>query len=263
MAQTQQDRVKASKLRKRRNDGKPLNDADRIWLADYEKNHGTGYKKKPTTPAVDGSSQPMRDRKPVVTGPQLAIEGTSTVNGPHVHETKPESSFTVDESTWIPTVPTEAPDTEPPPDGAPPPPKAGSPIVDDVGDSATGDPAAAQQFAALVKFFTMLGMRAGRELAADMELPADVRVLLESDELTAGALETVGGAAERLAMKWGFRSVPLGDEAIVLAALVGSGVLVAKNMKRKQLEPKKPNAQTEERREQPMPPTPLDSLWGR
>lgn len=261
MAQTQQDRVKASKLRKRRNDGKQLNEADRIWLADYEKKHGTGYAKKakPTTPPT--TTTPTST--PIVRGPQLAIEGTSSVNGPHVHETKPESSFAVDESTWIPTVPPEAPDAEPQPDGAPPPPKAGSPIVDDVTEGAAGDPAAAQQFAALVKFFTMLGMRAGRELAEDIELPAEVRQLLASDELSTGALETVGAAAERVAMKYGFRSVPMADEAIVAAALVGSGVLVVKNMKRKQLEPKRPNAQTEERREQPMPPTPLDSLWGR
>lgn len=254
MAASQKDRVRASKLRKRRSEGKALNEADRIWLADYEKQNGTGRAAKPSTPTT-----PTK-KGPVVSGPQLAVPGTEHVNGSHVHETVPETeAFSSTETTWIPTVPPEAEGTAPPPDGAPPPPKAGTPLVGDDTATPTGDPAAAQQFAAFVKFFTMLGMRAGREMLDDLDVPPEVRALLASEDLTGGTLDTVGAAAERVAMKYGFRSVPMADEAIVLAALGGSAALVVKNMQRKKLAPstKKPDEPKVPEHE----PTVLDHLW--
>lgn len=251
------DRTKATRIRGRMREQKPISEADRIWLADYESKQKRPGNTRAIAPAPAPSSPPRS------TAPRTQLAAEAAPTGAHVQTTAPETGA-LDPATftWAPTVPPPTEGAEPPPPGAPPPPKVGAPAFEPgAGESAPppGDPAAAKQFALLVGFFVGMGIRAGRELLGELgAVPEEVRVLLASEEAAAGVLETVQLSAERVAMKHGFTGVPMGDEAVVVAAIVGSGMLVAKNMKRKKLG-KAPDAPLVE--EKKAPETVLDGLW--
>jgi len=184
-----------------------------------------------------------------------------------VHETTPVGAVDASAATWIPTVPPAANDEVPPPPGAPPPPQPGAPIVEPA--APTGDPQAAEQFAALMVTITTLGMRAGLELAADYDVPEKLLELVATPETTAKLLELVAGASQRVAVKYGFRSIPMADEVVVGVAGVGSLVAIVHNFKRKRSAPASRGdaervaqsdsgpAKVEPRR----PSSPIDSLW--
>jgi hypothetical protein len=248
MAASNADRVRAVKLRKKRAAG-ALTDAERIWLADYERTRGP--RNTPTSNAAPAPTTNPRitpDRMlPEATGrqPEGELALGDTTRGPFVHVTEPPKPVEGEvEATWIPTVPpppapedgeppTDAPPSEGEGAGFPPPPRAGTPIVDDA--QPQGDPAAAKQFGLFVAFVTQLGLGAADELLADKDVPEAVRAMLVSPELRQGAIATVATAGERVAMKYGFGGVPMPDEAVVAVALLGSGLLVVKNEKRKRL----------------------------
>lgn len=224
------ERVRASKLRKRIAEGKLIAETDRAWLRQYETRTTIAKAKRAAA-------------SPVVRGPQLAIGAASSPSSAPepaaaaVHETVPITER-IDPAahTWIPEMPAAVEGAEPAPEGTPPPPAAGTPLIDVGPESApAGDPAAAEQFAALVVFLTTLGLNAGREMAGELAIPEQLRALLASDELGKSTLETVHAAASRVAIKYGFKSVPMGDEVIVIGAVLGSGALVVKNAKRKKL----------------------------
>jgi hypothetical protein len=261
MTPSNADRVRASRIRGRKKDGKAVNDADRIWFAEYERR---STKAPRNTPAIAPASA-----KRNTSAQQLKLAGDVAPSGAHVQQTVPPSGA-VDPAayTWTPTVPAPSADAEPPPPGAPPPPPVGAPVFDANAPGAVpppsqGDPAAAKQFGLLIGFFVGMGVTAGRELLDELgQVPPEVRVLLASDEAAAGVLQTVQLSAERLAMKYGFTGVPMGDEAVVVGAVLASGALVVRNMKRKRL--KKPDASPEEPRTPDgptAPPSNLDGLW--
>lgn len=247
------ERVKASRLRKKRDAGKPLDDADRIWLAEYQRRQVPRKQAVPPGTAIVSYTR------------QREIPGTSSPTGRHVQTTTPAKGH-IDPTAhvWSPTVPAAPEGAPPPAPGAPPRPVAGTPIVDaTTAQQPAGDPAAAQQFAAFVMFVTGLGMQAARELVADelASAPAQLRAFLDAEDVQKQTLATVGAAAERVAMKYGFKSVPLGDEAIVVGALAGSGVAILKNAQRKKLS-KKGDAATSAKTPDPkLPKNPLGDLW--
>lgn len=258
------DRMRAARYREKKKNNK-LKPAELAWLTEYERSSV-----RSTIRAA------KRIVAPTVRGPQLAIGGTST-RPSGSHQTKPAAGR-VDASQfmWTPVVPPTPEGAEPPVEGMPKPPPAGTPLVDGIpaqGAPGTGDPAAAQQLAAFVMFFVHLGIRSGRELAADMDIPPDLLALLNSEELSSQSIGTVGQATERLAMKYGLRAIPLADEIIVSVALVGSGFLVVNNVKRKKLKQAKPPAPTTEpastekdappqqANDEPFPKSEMNNLW--
>ena len=220
-AATDADRMRASRLRKKT---QRSHDESR-WLREYE---GRRTSKRLQLVAGDAPEPPAHAR--IIDVP--------------VNETAPVDSI-IDPSsssaTWTPTVPPPANDeqAQPPPPGAPPPPPAGSPVID--GAPVAGDPHAAKQFAALLCFLTTLGMRAGLELAdelaADVGIPDEWMGMLASKELAEQTLTVVAGAAVRVAEKYGFRSIPMADEAICAVAGIGSLALLVHNFRRKRKAP--------------------------
>jgi hypothetical protein len=212
------ERVRASRYRKKLD---VLTPERRTWLAAYEQR--TGGKTKLRLLSGGESSEPSQPH---------------TAHAVHVHETKPvDGAIDASAATWIPTVPPVANDEAPPPPGAPPPPQPGAPVVEPAGP--VGDPAAADQFATLMVTITTLGMRAGLELAADYDVPEKLIEMVATPEMTARVLELVAGASHRVAIKYGFRSIPLADEVIVGVAGVGSLVAIVQNFKRKREPPKR------------------------
>lgn len=260
-------RVRASKLRAKVQAGKTLTAEENGFLALYERDSTRAKAKKamsttpPTVPVA-------------VSGPQLALGGGQL--GPVGGHVKVNVTVPVDASdridpkanTWIPTMPETPADAEPPIDGAPKPPPAGTPLVDPATPAAgTGDPHAAEQFAGFVMLIASLGLSAGRELAADLELPDQVRTMLGSDEYAQMGIGHIGQAAQRVALKYGFKSIPMADEVVVAAALVGSGALVFQQQKRKKLkkgstaQPKQPQGEQPKRAEPEQPSGGLNELW--
>lgn len=242
------ERVRASKLRTRKRDGLPVRPADEAWLATYE-----GARAKKTLQAT----------RLLAAAPS---NGNKQQTNVRAHRTTPiEARIDPSATTWTPKVPARAKDAEPIPEGMPQPPPAGTPLVDEPAVGAAGDPAAAAQLAQFVVFIVSMGIGAGRELAADLELPEAVKMFVGSDELAQQTLGTVHAAAERLAMKYGVRSVPMGDELVVAGALVGSALLVVRNMKRKKLgaNGESQPVTVEQHNEEPKAPkSALDGLWG-
>lgn len=242
---TQNERVRASKLRRKVADGKELNPADRIWLADYERNH----------PRKAKAADPARNTP--TSGPAAAASSAAPKLAGFVHETQPTTGAVAADATWIPEVPPapEGETPEPPPqDGTPPPPVAGTPLVDDAQQPA-GDPVAAKKFGLFVAFVAGMGLDAANELLEAAELPAHVRAILGSPEMREATLSTVAKSGEACALKWGFGGVPMPDEAVVAVALLGSGALVFKNEKRKKLAAgKQTAAQHDEAQAQAAPP---------
>lgn len=249
MTPTNADRTRASKLRKRRALGK-IEPAQLEWLRSYEARQT--IRRAKALPAA-GKHTPTfaRPAKPDET---LASR---------VHRTEPVTDKIDPGATWEP-VATAAPEgTEPPAPGTTPP-AAGTPLVDAPTPAVpVVDTAAADQFAGLVGFLVGFGMDAARSELADAPIPPEVRALLASDEASAKALGVVTAAAHRVALKYGFTSAPLADEAIVVGAVLGSGALVVRQAKRKRLAAAKERAPEAEKRKDPpkAPASALDALW--
>lgn len=264
MAELNRDRVRAAKLRAQK---KPLTAEQRQWLDAYDARTTKGRAQKqrampsgattytPTAPARAASSG-----APVITAPlppreQLTLVGDTIPSSVPVHETERlEDALDPNAYTWIPEVPPAAPDAEPHPPGAPQPPPPGSPILDAQTPSAAaapqGDPAAAAQFAALVVFLTQVGIESGLELLAGAPVPPGIKLIAADEKTQAKVLEQVGAAAARVAMKYGFTSVPMADEAIVVGAIGGSALAFVTVQKRKMLaaakvQPAQPTQQAE------------------
>jgi len=261
------DRVRAARYRDKKKNN-TLKPSELAWLAEYERNS-----------VRSKIRAAKRLVAPVVRGPQsqLAIGGTSTTPTGS-HKTKPATGrLDAAQFMWAPVVPPTPDGAEPHVEGMPKPPPPGTPLVDGAqptSSTGTGDPAAAKQFSTFVMFVMHLGVGAARELAADMaDLPPQLREMLNSDELSTASIGTVGQAAERLAIKYGFTVIPLGDELLVAGALVGSGLLVFQNAKRKKLREASggadnANAPTEKDTPPPapvehgaFPDTPINELW--
>lgn len=239
------ERSKASKLRKRVKAGEVLGDADRIWLADYE----AARARKPLalppgppvaqriTPAIDDAPAP-RNTHDAAGGELEPGEAVRLQPAAFVHETPREVRVeNPDGMTWIPEVPpaveaAEATTSEPTP-GVPPRPKAGAPLVDEV--TKPTDPTSGAKFGALVAMFAAMGLQAGRELLADMPIPDALRALLDSEQLTTETLAEFAQAGQGFAQKYFGKVGNVPDEVMVALALVGSGTLIVKNEKRKRL----------------------------
>lgn len=216
MAESKQNRTKAAKLRSK----KTLTPEQRKWLTDYDARVARG--KPASSPRTPPAPTPR-----VVRGPQLQLVAGTPPIRVAVQETSPPSSTVTPEAyVWTPTTPPAPDGVEPPPPGAPQPPTPGTPLVDALPEQAPprpqGDPAAAEQFAALVVLIATLGIDSGRELVKDVALPETFRTIIDSDEAHARALLIVGTAARNVAIKYGFTSVPMADEAIVAVACAGS-----------------------------------------
>lgn len=243
MAELKRDRVRASKLRAKKN-RTPEQDA---WLADYErrvtKSTIARAKAMPSSAPYTATAAPRSpSSSPLPPREQLALIGEAPSNAP-VHTTeKIDDALSPDAFTWEPKVPPPPEGADAPPPGAPQPPTPGAPIIDDAPPTAPqGDPAAAAQFAGIVVLITGVGIGAALELTEGAPIPEQFRALMESPESHKQVLQQVGAAAERVAIKHGFRSVPFGDEAIVLSAVGGSVVAWLAVQKRKRL--KKPHAE--------------------
>lgn len=231
MAEPEANRVRAAKLRAK----KKLSPVDAKWLAAYDTRVTMAKAKAdgtlPDAPAATALAvRPQASQVPENTTRADMSSGAASgdrTDAPAVvvHETVPvEGNVSPSEATWTPTVPESTADAEPPPPGAPPPPAPGAPLVEDAGPTqGQGDPAAAAQFAGLVVLVTGVGITSALELLGDIDAMPPLVAQLVSDEANhARVLQQVGAAAQRVAIKYNFRSVPLGDEAIVVGALAGS-----------------------------------------
>jgi hypothetical protein len=237
------ERMRASRLRAQLRNGKPLPEDKLSWLRDYDAARATHNRRRQRT-----TSTGMH-----VTQPQ--------------NENLDPSSFV-----WEPKMPAEAQ----PPAGdvaTGDKPATGTPLVAVAAPPApTGDPVAAQQFRALVQFIAQAGIAAGREILATSEYPLPPIAIsyLSSDEELGKAIVFIGDAAERVAIKYNFRQVPLMDEAIVGGAVAGSALLVVHNFKRKKQTPAQQAAPPAPKEAQPTaqptaPPasaaTAVNSIW--
>lgn len=238
------ERSKASKLRKRASAGEVLGDADRIWLADYEANRARKPLALPPGPPMAERITPAigAGDERITPAPAVELEAGEAVRvqpAAFIHETPREVRVeNADAMTWIPEVPpsvdesTSATASEPT-TGAPPPPKAGTPLVDEAVKPV--DPTSGAKFGALVAMFAAMGMQAGRELLADMPIPEALRALLDSPELANEALAEFAQAGANFSRKYFGKVGNVPDEVMVALALVGSGTLLVKNEKRKRL----------------------------
>jgi hypothetical protein len=251
VAESINDRTKASKLRKLKNPSAE----QRAWLARYdERTVATTIRKAKEMPSASryaptgelstvGTSRTGRaddlplPRDPGPRAPQLALPAV-------IHETVPlDGAVTWTENTWIPTVPMPAPDapadepSEPPPPGTPPPPAAGSPLVEEAAAASTkgqGDPVAAAQFAMLVTWLCGVGIASGLELVPeDAPIPPWLRAAIEAEDNHGKVLTQIAEAAHRVAINHNFRQVPMADEAIVGGAVAASVLAFVAVQKRK------------------------------
>jgi hypothetical protein len=220
MAVSKNDRAKAAHLRAR----KKTTPEQRAWLVAYEK------RTKRRTPgplsiARGEVSEASAESSPPGVGSAQPVPVV-------VHETAPIGDVVAAESqTWIPSVPaSDVPEVEEPAlAGAPPPPVAGSPLVDEPAPvAAPVDTHAAEQFAMFVVFITNVGIRSALELSATMPIPPEVRGIIADEKAQAEVVGHVAEAAKRVAIKYGLRSIPLADEAIVAAAVGGSAFCYVK-----------------------------------
>lgn len=228
MAESKANRSKAAKLKKRIAAGKPLSTEQRAWFDAYNKR----TKKAVTSHAP--TAQPFKPREQRLrdiiaeTAARPDDELARQVGADVIHETERlDDRLPWEEATWKPVVPAAGDGEQPLPPGMPPPPAAGSPLVDDVQPQPAqpvGDPAAAAQFRGIVTLISFAGIQATIELSKDWPLPDVVRAELLDPEEQKKALAFIGDAAERVAVKYGFKSVPMADEAIVGGAVVGSAL---------------------------------------
>lgn len=221
MAESEKDRRRAAKLRRKKS---ALTPEQKKFLDAYSQRVAR-VKSRSAPPPVDlgGPRRTLAAPKPptvdpVVRGPQLPLAAVA------VHTTQPPPGNVAPEAyQWTPTTPPLPEGAGLPPPGAPQPPPEGTPLVDVVSPQAPpADPAAAEQFAALVMLVTTIGIDSGRELLTDVAIPETFRTVIESDEARARALVIVGAAAKNVAVKYGFRSMPMADEAVVIASCAGS-----------------------------------------
>jgi len=253
------DRRKAAKLRKKKG---PLTVEQRAWLSAYD---GT---KKSKRGGGGGASTAAPKPTPAVRGPQLEW-GRPAAAPVAVHETvAPGAAVDPATSTWLPTVPEAPADAPPPPPGTPTPETAGTPLVDaaPTAQPQQGDPHAAKQFAGIVMFVTQIGVANVLDLAQGFAVPPPIAAMVTNENIAA-YIKFVGESAERLAIKYNFRGVPLADEAIVGGTIALSVLAFRANTIRKaKLAEAKPAAP-----ETPSTPTPpkvdmnaggdLNELW--
>jgi hypothetical protein len=236
VAESKQDRSKAAKLNGRARKGGKLSPEAKRWLDAYNARRTISRAKKlPSasrhTPVahrpVDKSPASSSSWPKVVRGEQLALVGDVPTSR-DVHETVPlDGVLSPDEFTWSPVVPAAPEGAELPPEGAPQPPEAGTPIVTEAPPAASsgappGDPAAVAQFRALVLLLSHVGLNSALELSAEWPMPPALRAALHDENDHIKALGFIGDAAERVAVKYGFRSLPMADEVVVAAACGGS-----------------------------------------
>lgn len=230
---SQNERVKASKLRKKRQGGKPLSPEQAAFLVDYEKRvtKSTIKRAKASAPAP---------RETSVRGPQLQIAGTANANGGHIHATTPPTG-NVDPmaSLWTPTVPPATEGSEPPPPGSPPPPTEGSPVM---GAAATIDPKAGEQLSFIVRMIAGVGFKNAMEMIAEYEMPEEMKPYIAELAKPTNVLEgmrLIDEACKRLAVKYQLKGVPLSDELLVGVVVAGSTMTVVAKFKRKKLKASK------------------------
>lgn len=288
MAESAENRSRAAKLAKRTKAGKTLAPADATWLRAYKARVAAerAKQKAPIAFAMNNGRAvrlPAAEAKALASAPRVSVDEytASAKREPEqlemaavVHETTPiEGAVTPDASTWIPETPPAAADAEPPPPGAPPPPAAGTPLVDEAtatagASSAAPDPAAAAQYTGIVVFIAAAGIASTLELLGDVEeIPPFIRAKLEDEQEHAKFLTLVGEATGRLVVKYNLRAVPMADEALVGATVVGSALAyLALQKKKKQAAgkaaaPQRPkDAPTPPREEPPAPPRPVSNL---
>ena len=86
-------------------------------------------------------------------------------------------------------------------------------------------------------FLCAAGVVAGRELLPTLGLPDELQAIALDEQNSTKAVTFVGAAAYRVALKYGFKQIPLGDEVVVAAAVGGSGLAIFHNWKRKKASP--------------------------
>jgi hypothetical protein len=235
MAELKRDRVRATRFRGALRKGKTLKPADAAWLEAYETRVTIAQAKSQPPDAPPRLALPAGNADelaPVVRGPQLEIAGAVAVHDTeHITDKIDPASFT-----WEPTVPPAPEGAEPPPPGAPIPPPPGAPIVDEPAAAApAGDPAAAQQFAMFVAFMARIGIKSGLELVDGVPIPDDVRAMMADPEQHGELMKLAYNAGHNVAVKYGFKSIPMADEAVVLLAVGGSAAAWLAVQKRKRL----------------------------
>jgi hypothetical protein len=243
MAEHDDDRSKAAKLRAKLKKGEGLTTRQRTWLEAYEtRTTITRAKTRAALPSARDyapTAQPRLDApKPVDISPAPDLTEPQTAVA---HETVPvDGNVAPSEATWVPEVPPAGEGAEPTPPGAPEPPSAGTPLVAESSVAPQGDPVAAEQFAGLVVFIATMGLTSALELSRGVELPAQLRFLVESAELHGKYLEHVGACAKRVAIKHNFRSIPMADEVVVAGSVAGSVAAFVALQKRRLKTPNKP-----------------------
>jgi hypothetical protein len=272
MAEHDDDRSKAAKLRAKVKKGEGLTARQRTWLEAYETRTTIAKAKGARVPVPLYLAAPMvgpfsnrleamvaREEKqlPDASGP-VDISPAPDLTEPQTvaaHETVPVSgNVAPTEATWVPEVPPAGEGAEPTPPGAPEPPSAGTPLVAESSVAPQGDPVAAEQFAGLVVFITTMGLTSALELSRGVELPAQLRFLVESAELHGKYLEHVGACAKRVAIKHNFRSIPMADEVVVAGSVAGSVAAFVALQKRRLKAPSKPAPQPSSSSSEPSKP---------
>jgi hypothetical protein len=250
VAESKENRTKASKLHRRVKDGKKLTPEQKRWLDAYDVRTA---KAKGRVQLFKTVTYEHLEAKPRWSDPanQMNLPAVK------VHALPPPSSaVTVHETehltdrldaaalTWRPTVPPPPEDAEPTPPGAPPPPTVGAPIVDAAPDpaataagatagSGTGSPAMAVKVAGIVVLITRAGIKATLELLEDAPLPDELRELMHDPEAQQQTLQEVGAAAYRMSIDAGWQDIPGGDKATVIGACLGSFGAIYANHRRK------------------------------
>jgi hypothetical protein len=262
---TKQDRQKAAKLRRKKG---ALTMEQRLWLASYDSSKTT-QGRKPTSSAPfarAAAAVPVKRVPALPAREQLAFPKVATVQ----ETVPPEGSIDPSSHTWVPTMPEAPADAEPAAPGTPEQPKVGTPLVGDA-TAAQGDPHAAKQFAGIIMFVTQVGLMHALELSATLPIPDELRAFATNQDTIIAALRFIGESAERVALKYGFRGVPLADEAVVGGAVALSALAFRANTKRKaELAARNPKqviatpaaSSPSSASESPHPTEGLNALWG-
>jgi hypothetical protein len=248
VAESKENRTKASKLHRRLRDGKKLSPENKRWLDAYDVRTAKAKARvQDFKAAAPPTVPPYMVRRGPLAGLQLSApreELPPPISPVTVHETE-HLTDRLDAAalTWRPTVPPPPEDAEPTPPGAPPPPTVGAPIVDAAPDpeatanaaagGGTGSPAMAVKVAGVVVLITRAGIKASLELLEDAPLPEELRELMHDPEAQQQTLQEVGAAAYRMSIDAGWQDIPGGDKATVIAACLGSFGAIYANHRRK------------------------------
>jgi hypothetical protein len=219
VAKSQKDRVRASKLRKKKN----ITAKEHAWLSAYESGKASA--------AVAPAPAPARP---------------FTESKAFVHETKRLEDVLDPQATLFKPVVLEGGASSPPAPGMPAPPAPGTPLVDalpaasaQVANGVVVDPDAAskarakEQLRMMVLGLCFVGVRSANELLVDRDDVPDMFRAWLADP--AKGFEMVGNSCDALADKYKLKAVPGGDEVVVGGACLASALAAwAAQKKRKQ-----------------------------